>query len=482
MASIKKIGRNDPCICGSGKKYKKCCLPQETSSESSNVLDFNWAKMRSTEREVIDDILLPYAFQKFSKEILEEAWEDFLLDEDLPEEFNSRSDAMFLPWFLFTWTQGGNHVVSQTIGMQYLQDKGTLLTAYQRKFLQAACESPYSFYTILEVAPGKSILLRDIFLQTDHRVKEKIATQFLKKGDIIYSRIVSLDGQEIFLGTSPYITPHNAYAELTNARKELEKMTKQKPLTPEVLRENAIQLRRLFLSFLAEQFKVPVFKNTDGETLELSKVYFSLEMDIQEAFEKLIVLSVKEDKKDFLSAAERNRQGQIERLKFPWIMSGNKLHKSWNNTILGSITLEKGSLIVEVNSRERAQKIQTLVSQYLKTSAQYQRTVITSLEKNAKETSKSQKSKEIDDFNELPEVQEMIRSLMRKHWDEWLDTPLPALNGKSPRKAAQKKEEQEALQALLLQFEGLNQRDPSDPANPNVEELKQQLGISGPLF
>ncbi|EIQ7094695.1 SEC-C domain-containing protein, partial [Enterococcus faecalis] len=22
----KKIGRNDPCYCGSGKKYKKCCL------------------------------------------------------------------------------------------------------------------------------------------------------------------------------------------------------------------------------------------------------------------------------------------------------------------------------------------------------------------------------------------------------------------------------------------------------------------------
>ena len=22
----KKVGRNDPCSCGSGKKYKKCCL------------------------------------------------------------------------------------------------------------------------------------------------------------------------------------------------------------------------------------------------------------------------------------------------------------------------------------------------------------------------------------------------------------------------------------------------------------------------
>lgn len=25
-----KLGRNDPCFCGSGKKYKKCCLGKET--------------------------------------------------------------------------------------------------------------------------------------------------------------------------------------------------------------------------------------------------------------------------------------------------------------------------------------------------------------------------------------------------------------------------------------------------------------------
>ena len=24
-STLKKIGRNDPCPCGSGKKYKKCC-------------------------------------------------------------------------------------------------------------------------------------------------------------------------------------------------------------------------------------------------------------------------------------------------------------------------------------------------------------------------------------------------------------------------------------------------------------------------
>jgi len=29
FAGKKKIGRNDPCPCGSGKKYKKCCLGKE---------------------------------------------------------------------------------------------------------------------------------------------------------------------------------------------------------------------------------------------------------------------------------------------------------------------------------------------------------------------------------------------------------------------------------------------------------------------
>jgi hypothetical protein len=30
--SIKKVGRNDPCPCGSGKKYKHCCYPDKTKS------------------------------------------------------------------------------------------------------------------------------------------------------------------------------------------------------------------------------------------------------------------------------------------------------------------------------------------------------------------------------------------------------------------------------------------------------------------
>src|SRR5208337_3837069 len=36
-----KAGRNDPCPCGSGKKYKKCCLAkdQETSLRQTAVIE-----------------------------------------------------------------------------------------------------------------------------------------------------------------------------------------------------------------------------------------------------------------------------------------------------------------------------------------------------------------------------------------------------------------------------------------------------------
>lgn len=31
---MSKVGRNEPCPCGSGKKYKKCCLPRAEALES----------------------------------------------------------------------------------------------------------------------------------------------------------------------------------------------------------------------------------------------------------------------------------------------------------------------------------------------------------------------------------------------------------------------------------------------------------------
>ena len=30
-----RVSRNDPCLCGSGKKYKHCCLPKEVAARQT---------------------------------------------------------------------------------------------------------------------------------------------------------------------------------------------------------------------------------------------------------------------------------------------------------------------------------------------------------------------------------------------------------------------------------------------------------------
>lgn len=44
-----KLGRNDPCFCGSGRKYKKCCLPKEHTANFRPVTDGQFSQKELAE-------------------------------------------------------------------------------------------------------------------------------------------------------------------------------------------------------------------------------------------------------------------------------------------------------------------------------------------------------------------------------------------------------------------------------------------------
>ena len=44
----KEVGRNDPCPCGSGKKYKKCCLNKQAIPHSPSIKDYGMAHLSDT--------------------------------------------------------------------------------------------------------------------------------------------------------------------------------------------------------------------------------------------------------------------------------------------------------------------------------------------------------------------------------------------------------------------------------------------------
>src|SRR3989454_1056229 len=59
--AVARIGRNDPCPCGSGKKYKKCCMEkdQERLQDSSRVAGLTVEELRAQqERFLTEDELL----------------------------------------------------------------------------------------------------------------------------------------------------------------------------------------------------------------------------------------------------------------------------------------------------------------------------------------------------------------------------------------------------------------------------------------
>jgi hypothetical protein len=57
MVNWHKVGRNDPCLCGSGKKFKKCCLGSQRLDEPSAGLpqvdaqtpDLDWPALQEDE-------------------------------------------------------------------------------------------------------------------------------------------------------------------------------------------------------------------------------------------------------------------------------------------------------------------------------------------------------------------------------------------------------------------------------------------------
>ncbi|TKC17053.1 SEC-C metal-binding domain-containing protein [Robertmurraya kyonggiensis] len=101
------VGRNEPCPCGSGKKYKKCCGAQKTVSITSII-----------EQEILalQTQVIQYAMHEYEEELVEDFEEklDELLTEDEDElEFYSFVHTI---WYaLFVPVENGETILQQFI-------------------------------------------------------------------------------------------------------------------------------------------------------------------------------------------------------------------------------------------------------------------------------------------------------------------------------------------------------------------------------
>lgn len=57
-----KTGRNDPCPCGSGKKYKACCLQKKTTSSNRTLAGRCKPVAKTTNEPVVGQNLMDVVF------------------------------------------------------------------------------------------------------------------------------------------------------------------------------------------------------------------------------------------------------------------------------------------------------------------------------------------------------------------------------------------------------------------------------------
>ena len=189
------LGRNELCSCGSGKKYKKCCLNKDVIVERAH------RKIGLSQKDYADlySKLYDYSRQnEFYNEYLK-AKEMFYIIDD--EQLNKKFDRFFNTYYIQDHIMEDKRVITAAF---YEENKHNL-NKVEINILKNLFESYVSLYEISEIQEDK-VFLNDILLKEKICVEDISLLQDLKLGDIIIARIVNINGVSILIDTTVSIS------------------------------------------------------------------------------------------------------------------------------------------------------------------------------------------------------------------------------------------------------------------------------------
>ncbi len=484
-----KTGRNDPCPCGSGKKYKHCCLAKEAKpSQSLYYLRLSEAHDRLVNR------FIPYATLTFGKGAVLAAMHEFLLwpehGDEIDEGVFGRIGPLFWPWFLFNWEYDSSSSEiklpgpeGRTVAELYAEQHGKRLDPLERKLIESINRKPYTFFEVEHVDRGKGMRMKDVFQGSSIEVQERSGTEYVEPGDLVFGRAVSVDGVGMIMGLGPTIIPPGRKPEVIRLRAELRKGLSS--VTDDTLFEWDVEIRDLYFHIEDSLHSMPQVCNTDGDPLELHRLIYEVP-SVDEAFEKLCDLCVTAGAEELLEEAKRDGTGRIIRIEFPWDRLGHKASPGLSNTVLGHIVIDGRRLTAEVNSAQRAKAFRREIDSRLGRGAHFKLDEIQDVKSMLSEPDGRRHGKKHSaEHNELmqhAEVREHLSEMISRHWAGWIDQEIPALGGKTPRESMKSSDGREAVEALLKDAERGRNQDPfmAEANREGTRRVRELLGLNDP--
>jgi hypothetical protein len=192
--SVQKIGRNEPCPCGSGKKYKKCCLAKEQENtirqrDEATVARSALEWLSATFPDGIRTAVQTSLFSGLKKA------EKLALDELEP----GKSEMLTINIGEWLLTEAKIPVQDDVAPVRelLLAPEGPGFSDVGRRWLSSLGERPLSLYEVQQLNPGEGVLVKDLLLgdAPEVWVSEKKLSQRLVQWDIFGARLVLYDDE-----------------------------------------------------------------------------------------------------------------------------------------------------------------------------------------------------------------------------------------------------------------------------------------------
>jgi hypothetical protein len=481
--SVMTVHRNAPCPCGSGRKYKNCHGKASRVERPSG--EAAWRRIR-TATDGFPSTMFRFIREVFGRDAVHEAWAEFTLWDDQEPEFDPESHHLevFLPWFFHRWmpdpldTDVADAALhGRTPTSVFLERRGRRLEPILRRYLEACLVSPFSFHEVVAVEPGSGFRARDVFSGEEHDVLERSASRTLGPGDILFGQLVTAEGVTLLEACSPLAIPPREKISLIELRERL--VGEGPPLTSEDLVNWDLELREEYLAIAEELMnpRTPTLQNTDGEPVVFHRLSFRVP-SAQGAFDALKHLALGREEGELLESAEYDAQGRLARVSLPWLVAGNAVHSTWENTVLGHIEIDGERLVANVNSAGRASRLSALVAAACP-DARHEGTEVESLEEAMarSEVEGEDPGEGIEGRGMPPEARALAQEIMASQYEHWIHEKVPVLGGISPAEAMNEPVGREKVEALIAQIERDGKRMDPPLDESIVRRMREQLGL-----